>query len=65
MLKKSVINADNEGKVFVILTWFDSTAVRCSNTELKLKTMVSETIIVRRSKWYVDMKMFDLRRWCN
>ena len=46
MLKKSVINADNEGKVFVILTWFDSTAVRCSNTELKLKTMVSETIIV-------------------
>ena len=46
MLKKSVIIADNEGKVSVILTRFDSRAVRCSNTELKLKTMVSKTIIV-------------------
>lgn len=46
MLKKSVIIADNEGKVSVILTWFDSKAVRCSTTEFTLKTMVSETIIV-------------------
>ena len=45
MLKKSVITADNEGKVSAILTWFDSRAVRSSNTELKLKTMVSETIV--------------------
>ena len=46
MLKKSVIIEDNEEKVSVILSWFDSRAVRCSNTELKLKTMVSETTIV-------------------